>query len=234
MQHFRLLRSNKINFPTEIVCLYSFHWFLLWRELLRKSIATAFKLHVELITDRHHPYIASRAPNHSHNWTFWAFRLTFLPIDSVSVWLLAGRQTAQVDFIKIRRCNTNQYSETLFNVCCSIWLSVRSFSARRRSVSFLLLYACLIQLRNDLNTFIHSLMTISIISNKQTYALYPNHLRCARAHQIRSTFYCFDALIIYLLIYIIVFHLCLSFDVVAWASRATHANIHSRKVFTLH
>lgn len=48
------------------------------------------------------------------------------------------------------------------------------------SVSFLLLYACLIQLRNDLNTFIHSLMTISMISNKQTYALYPNHLNAGR------------------------------------------------------
>lgn len=54
-----------------------------------------------------------------------------------------------------------------------------SFNVNIHFVSFLLLYACLIQLRNDLSTFIHSLMTISMISNKQTYALYPNHLNAS-------------------------------------------------------
>lgn len=50
--HWWVIKSNA---QTEIVCLYSLHWFY-YEVLLRKSIATASKLHVELITDRHYPY----------------------------------------------------------------------------------------------------------------------------------------------------------------------------------
>lgn len=73
-----------------------------------------------------------------------------------------------------------------YSMLLAVWLRLFFFYlflfilvCRSYSVSFLLLYACLIQLRNDPSTFIHSLMTISMISNKQTYALYPNHLNAS-------------------------------------------------------
>lgn len=162
----------------------------------------------------------------------WAIHLVFLPICSLK-WILSNSEKYLLR--KIFHSGVTQNSTHLSTQCIFIidficfipsfiivvffFLFIRKkqslffpFHFNVRSVSFLLLYACLIQLRN---TFIHSLKTISMISNKQTYALYPNHLRvscltvatpsiCLYKHkkkkEISFIFYCSARLIIYLLI----------------------------------
>lgn len=213
------------------MCLYSFHWFY-YKELLRKSIATAFKLHVELITDKHHPYISCKHSSksvycyrihtvplttdelaascdalliHSHNFDLILFlcmcMCTFrsLPFNILANLLSSGFYQMQNVFtntiyayiqfgvIQTSALGCFFYSLSLyvypvchrFNVSLSsisfvffvarsllfmdIWFVFFSFAPLVRlfvSIFVLLLYACLIQLRNDLNTFIHSLMTI--------------------------------------------------------------------------
>lgn len=213
------------------MCLYSFHWFY-YKELLRKSIATAFKLHVELITDKHHPYISCKHSSksvycyrihtvplttdelaascdalliHSHNSDLILFlcmcMCTFrsLPFNILANLLSSGFYQMQNVFtntiyayiqfgviqtsalgcfftlflsMSIPFATVSMYLYHRFrlyfswlDLCCSWIYGLFFFSLAPLvrlfvSIFVLLLYACLIQLRNDLNTFIHSLMTI--------------------------------------------------------------------------
>lgn len=120
MQHFRP-SCNKINFQTEIVCLYSFHWFY-YEELLRKSIATAFKLHVDLITYTHiftirraildrNIFLSTRPAWLSHNHRIllicsfrWFTSLFFSSFPFVSLpFNILANLFSQVDLIKFRK-----------------------------------------------------------------------------------------------------------------------------------
>lgn len=110
------------------MCLYSFHWFY-YKELLRKSIATAFKLHVELITDRHHPYTFSelleifyRPRLSQFDFTLYIFflYLVSLPFSILANLLSSGFYQIQKVFTTPRYSRSTQNSTHLSIQCIFI------------------------------------------------------------------------------------------------------------------